>query len=111
MKLLRTAVASAMVVLLSDVRASLAWGADVGNGASVTLGRGKAGAVCMAAGCGVLPHGQGLHRAGTVYAHTGTDGCIQGLHRAGTVYAHTGTDGYIQGLHRAGTVYAHTRTN
>ena len=36
-----------------------------------------------------------------------TDGYIQGLHRAGTVYAHTGTDGYIQGLHRAGTVYTH----
>ena len=73
MKLLRTAVAAAMVVLLSDVRASLTWGADVGNGASATLGRGKAGAVCMAAGCGVLPHGQGLHRAGTVYAHAGTN--------------------------------------
>ena len=57
-----------------------------------------------------------------------TDGYIQGLHRAGTVYAHrdkltdtyrvfTGqgqfmhtqgqTDGFTQGLHRAGTVYAH----
>ena len=44
-----------------------------------------------------------------MYTQCQSDGYIQGLHRAGTVAAHTQkhTDGYIKGPHRAGTVYAH----